>query len=206
MSRVGRWRDRGWVKHEGGGLQVCHRPSIAPHAYLHWVYPRLLEERLAQTELAYGKPLPAEYRRFLAWANGARLFDGHLSLTGSHVVGSSRDLLDRSGVGMGQPISLDYGNHIERPCGLPSTAWAIGTLSGWSGQGRLVLTQAGEVRLCSMADFDDVAALWSSFGGMLLSEFDRMNDLTGDCGEPLAEHAAFLPEPARRWEKKPKEG
>jgi hypothetical protein len=41
---------------------------------------------------------------------------------------------------------------------------------------------------------------------MLLSEFDRMNDLTGDCGEPLAEHAAFLPEPARRWEKKPKEG
>lgn len=203
MSRLERWRAQGWVEHESGGLQVCHLPAVAPLAHLHRVYPGLTEERLVETEAAYGKPLPAEYRRFLGWANGMTLFDGHLGLDGSHVVGTVRSLIDRSGVGIGMPVSLDYGNVVERPAGLPPAAWAIGVISGSSGQGRLVLNQAGEVRLCSLTDVDDVATVWSSFSEMLFSEFDRMHALTGDQGEPLVEGAEFLPEAARRWETKP---
>ncbi|WP_292065014.1 SMI1/KNR4 family protein [Brevundimonas sp. UBA7664] len=205
MSRLERWRARGWAAHESGGLQVCHTPAVAPLAHLHWVYPGLTEDRLVETEAAYAKPMPPEYRRFLGWANGMSLFDGHLSFTGSHVVGSSRSLLDQCGVGIGMPVSLDYGNVVERPAGLPATAWAIGVISGWSGQGRLVLNQSGEIRLCSLTDFDDVAAVWSTFGEMVLGEFDRMNALTGDAGEPHAEGAEFLPEAARRWERKPQD-
>lgn len=199
MARLGRWRPRGWIEHDGGGLQVCHTPDKGAHAYLHWVFPGLPEERLVQTEAAYDRPLPAEYRRFLGWANGARFF-GHLALRGSHIRGTDRDSLDRSGVGIGQPVSLDYGNPIGRPIGAPVTAWVIGSVSGWSGQGSLLLNQAGEVRLCSNADAGDVAAVWGSFGEMLLQEFDRMNDLVGDRGEPLVDYVEFLPEGGRRWE------
>ena len=204
MSRLERWRPRGWVEHDGGGLQVCHTPDEGSHAHLHWLYPGLSEDRLAQTETAYDRPLPTEYRRFLGWSNGARLFAGHLGLSGSHIQGPTPDFLDRSGVGIGQPISLDYGNQIGRPAGAPATAWVIGGISGWSGQGRLLLHQSGEVRLCSTTDAGDVAAVWGSFGEMLAAEFDRMGDLVGDRGEPRVDYVQFLPEAARRWESPPR--
>lgn len=199
LSQLDRWRPAGWVEHEGGGLQVCHAPSVGPQAYLHWLYPGLPEDRLAQTEAAYDRPLPGEYRRFLAWANGARLF-GHLGLRGSHVRGLDREASDRSGAGMGQPVSLDYGNRIGRPAGAPATAWVIGTISGYSGQGHLLLRQDGSVTLCALSDAQDVACSWGSFGEMLLSEFDRMAALVGDRGEAPESSVEFLPETARRWE------
>lgn len=198
-ARLERWRPAGWVEHEGGGLTVCHTPGVAPQAWLHRFYPGLSEERLAQTEAAYDRPLPAEYRRFLGWANGADLF-AHLGLNGSHVRGAQGDLLDRSGVGIGQPVSLDYGNQIGWPAGASPTAWVIGTISGWSGQGYLLLNQSGEVRLCALTDASNVAVTWPSLSDMVFSEFDRMAAITGDHGEPLAPDDHFLPEPARRWE------
>ncbi|GAA0869464.1 hypothetical protein GCM10009116_13000 [Brevundimonas basaltis] len=204
LARLERWRPGGWVEHAGGGLQVCHTPKEGSHAYLHWLYPGLSEERLAQTEAVYDRPLPAEYRRYLGWSNGGCFFAGHLGLNGSHIREAARDPLDRSGVGIGQPISLDHGNLFGRPAGAPATAWMIGHISGWSGQGSLLLHQSGEVRLCSNTDAGDVAAVWGSFGEMLLAEFDRMGALVGDRGEALVEYVQFLPEGGRRWEQPPK--
>lgn len=203
LSRLERWRPAGWVEHEGGGLQICHTPSRGPRAYLHWLYPGLPEDRLAEVEAAYDRPLPGEYRCFLGWANGASFF-GHLSLNGSHIRGGTHDRLDRSGSGMGQPVSLDYGNRIGRPAGAPTTTWVIGTISGYSGQGRLLLRQDGGVTLCSSADAKDVACSWGSFGEMLFSEFDRMAALVSDRGEPSGISEEFLSEAARRWETPPR--
>lgn len=201
MSRLERWRAGGWVEHEGGGLQVCHTPAEGSQAYLHWLYPGLSEDRLAATEVAYDRPLPAEYRRFLGWANGASLFAHHLGLNGSHVRGTGRDLLDRSGAGIGQPVSLDYGNQIEQPANAPRTSWVIGAISGWSGQGYLLINQAGEVRLCAKADADDVAAVWPTLTDLFLSEFERMGAMVDDRGALTVPHEQLLPEAARRWEK-----
>lgn len=199
MSRLERWRTAGWVEYEGGGLEVGHTPERGTRAYLHRLYPGLSEERLAQTEAVYDRPLPAEYRRFLGWANGADLF-GHLGLNGSHVTGADRELLDRSGAGMGQPVSLDYGNRFGWPAGAPYTAWVVGTVSGWSGQGYLLLRQDGAVTLCSKVDAADVAVSWSSFGEMLFGEFDRMAALGDERADDPRSNEAFLPEAARRWE------
>jgi hypothetical protein len=200
MARLERWRPAGWIEHEGGGLQVGHVPDEGTHAYLHTLYPGLSEDRLAQTEATYDRQLPSEYRHFLAWANGAGFFR-HLRLNGSHIRGTDRELIDRSGVGVGQTISLDYGNQVGWPAGAPGTAWVLGTVSGWSGQGYLLLRQDGRVTLCSKTDATDVAASWDSFGHMLFGEFDRMAALVGDQGRPLAPYEHFLPESARRWEK-----
>ncbi len=138
MARLERWRPRGWIEHKGGGLTVCHVPEEGSHAYLHTLHPGLSEARLVETEFAYDRALPAEYRRFLAWSNGAWLFR-HLGLNGSHARGTEREPIDRSGDGAGQPISLDYGNQFGWPRDAPYTAWVIGTVSGWSGQGYLLL-------------------------------------------------------------------
>lgn len=201
MSRLERWRARGWVEHEGGGLQVCHTPAEGPLAYLHWLYPGLSEDRLAATEAAYDRPLPAEYRRFLGWANGASLFAHHLGFLGSHVRGDGRGPIDRSGAGIGQPVSLDHGNKFAWPANAPYTSWVIGTISGWSGQGALLLNQAGEVRLCAAEDADDVAAVWPSLTDLFLTECDRMGAMVDDRGALTVPHEQFLPEAARRWEK-----
>jgi hypothetical protein len=200
LTRLERWRPAGWIEHAGGGLQVCHLPDEGALAYLHTLYPGLSEDRLVQTEAAYDRPLPAEYRRFLGWANGAGFF-GHLRLNGSHVRGTDREPIDRSGAGVGQTISLDYGNQFGWPAGAPYSAWVLGTVSGWSGQGYLLLRQDGGVTLCSMTDATDVAATWDSFSHMLFSEFDRMAGLVDDQGRRLTPYEHFLPEPARRWEK-----
>lgn len=200
MSRLERWRAGGWVEHSGGGLQVCHTPEEGPQAYLHWLYPGLSEERLAATEVAYDRPLPPEYRRFLAWANGLSLFAHHFGLNGSHVRGDGRELIDRSGEGIGQPISLDHGNRYGWPANAPYTSWVIGAISGYSGQGSLLLNQAGEVRLCAKEDADDVAAVWPSLDELFLGEFERMGAMVDDCGRLTAPDEQFLPEPARRWE------
>lgn len=200
LARLKRWRASGWIEHEGGGLQVCHVPEEGSHAYLHTLYPGLSERQLTDTEAAYDRPLPDEYRRFLAWANGAELF-GHLGLNGSHIRGLGRELIDRGGVGVRQPVSLDYGNTFGLPKDAPYTAWVVGTLSGWSGQGCLLLRQDGTVTLCSPTDAIDVAASWESFGHMLFSEFDRMAGLVDDQGRRLVPFEDFLPQPARRWEK-----
>ncbi|WP_420480110.1 SMI1/KNR4 family protein [Brevundimonas sp. FT23028] len=198
-ARLERWRGAGWVEPEGGGLQVGHVPAEGAQAYLHTLYPGLSEDRLAATEAVYDRALPAEYRRFLSWSNGAWLFR-HLGLNGSHIRGSGRELIDRSGVGVGQPVSLDYGNQFGWPRNAPYTAWVLGTVSGWSGQGYLLLRQDGTITLCAKEDADDVAASWASFGDMLFGEFDRMAALVGDDGALLGRHADFLPEAARRWE------
>lgn len=201
-ARLERWRSGGWVEHEGGGLEVGHVPAEGTQAYLHTLYPGLSEDRLAATEAAYDRALPGEYRRFLAWSNGAWLFR-HLGLNGSHIHGTERELIDRSGVGVGQPVSLDYGNQFGWPRHAPYTAWVLGTVSGWSGQGYLLLRQDGAVTLCGLTDADDVAASWGSFSHMLFSEFDRMAALVGDDGAMLGRCVDFLPEAARRWENKP---
>lgn len=202
LGRFDRWRPAGWVEYDGGGLQVCHVPEEGSQAYLHTIYPGLSEMRLAETEAVYDRPLPPEYRRFLAWTNGADLFR-HLGLNGSHIRGPERELIDRSGVGVGQPISLDYGNQFGWPKDAPYTAWVIGTVSGWSGQGYLLLRQDGTVTLCAKDDATDVAASWISFSDMLFSEFDRMALLVDDRGGRLTGHEFFLPENARRLEKPP---
>ncbi len=201
-ARLERWRAAGWVEHDGGGLQVCHTPAEGTYAYLHTLYPGLTEDRLAETEAAYDRPLPGDYRRFLAWSNGADLFR-HLGLNGSHVRGGRHDPVDRSGSGPGQPVSLDYGNRFGWPENAPCTAWVLGTVSGWSGQGYLLLRQDGTVTLCAKTDAADVAASWNSFSHMLFSEFDRMAALVDDRGRMRARNEDFLPEAARRWEGTP---
>lgn len=199
LSRLERYAHRGWVEGSNGGLAVCHQPARAPLAYLHHTYPGLSAEAAALAQKRYG--LSDAHVAFLRFSNGCNLFDC-LTLNGSHLTPAGCELLrrDPSGV-IGQPIDLLYAN-LALPVGLPAGTFGIGTITGDSAQGRLVVTPSGEVRLTHHTDGTDVAARWPDVETVLLSEFDRLAVLHDEDGEPLVDPAELPPVSAHRWEER----
>lgn len=202
-SRLRQYAHRGWMEGSGGGLAVCHQQDRGPLAYLFRTYPGLSDAALAATERYYQAGVPAEYANFLQYSNGCHLFDC-LSLGGSLISAEGHAPINRDTTDIiGQPISLDYGNRFGVPVGLPEGTFVIGRLSGYSGQGELVILPSGDVLLTHMRDRSDVAARWPSFDVMLLSEFDRLGALHNQDGRLLVDEADRLPTSARHWESPP---
>jgi hypothetical protein len=108
------------------------------------------------------------------------------------------ELIDRSGSPR-QPISLDYGNTVERPPGLAEGELVFGGIVGEFVVGQLVIQGTGAVRLVHPNDGLDVAKTWSSFDNFIFAELDRLGPLHNMEGE-LAEKHLRLPLEARRWE------
>ncbi len=178
----------------GGGVILCHTPSVAPLAYLHRIYPVLLPEQIAQLEVEIGQAPPRDYRAFLtSVGNGASLYN--LSLYG-FVHGLVRDAADP----LGQPISLRYGNIIERPHGLHEDAIAIGGMVGWSSRGLLVMEPGGEVLLVHPHDGSDVAVRWPDLDGMLQDEMARLSSLHDPQGRLTSTFTAMMHPAGRKWE------
>jgi hypothetical protein len=194
------WQAGGWIEPEGGGLAVCHRPQVAPMAYLHLVYPPLSEAAIDAADEHYSRPIPAAYRAFLGCANGCRLFEG-FDLGGSLLQNDGAEHIDRSLANvLGHPISLSYGNSVERPSGLSETVLIIGGMTGWNARGALAMTQAGDVALVHPDDGHDVAVRWPSLEAMLLSEIERRGAMFDAAGVRLASPQELMPPEARRWE------
>ncbi len=202
-ARLKRYAHRGWIEGINGGLAVCHQPERGPLAYLFRTYPGLSDSDLAATERYYSAGVPSACASFLQHSNGCHLFDC-LTLFGSLVRPDGHALLNRDPRDViGQPISLDHGNVWGMPEGLPAGTFVVGVLSGYSGQGKLVIVPSGEVLLTHLEDGSDIAARWATFETMLFSEFDRLAELHDQDGELLVETADRLPEAARRWETSP---
>ena len=146
-----------------------------------------------------GRACPSAYRHFLERiGNGASLFN--LSLYGLV------QRIDRLGsLPLGQPISLDYGNSIERPKGLRAESFAIGGMVGWSSRGVLIMEPAGEVALVHLSDGEDVAAQWPDLDTMLTSEIQRLASLYDRSGYRQVPSSQLMHPGGRRWETEPEE-
>lgn len=177
-----------------GGVVLCHTPFVAPQAYLHTIYPVLAPAQFEQVEGTIARTLPEDYHGFLRLVgNGARLYN--LSLYG--LVGQlRRDATDP----LGQPISLRYGNLVERPLGLQEDAVAIGGMVGWSSRGLLIMQPGGEVLLIHPLDSNDVAARWPDLDGMLHDEIARLSGLYDSKGRLTASVTETMHPAGRRWE------
>src|SRR6187549_1174059 len=97
-----------------GGFLFRHTPHVGEFAYLSRLYDPV-SDAFARAWLAETDHPGNPYRAFVTEiANGLRF--ANISLHG--VIGR----IDRSvGHGIGQPISLDFGNLIERPVNLDET-------------------------------------------------------------------------------------
>jgi len=125
--------------------------------------------------------------------NGARLLG--VSLHGS--IGGS---VDRSGVGMGQAVSIRYQNVIERPAYIPAGHLGIGVINGeWTSQGHLYLASTGEVELYHR-DLDLIGAKWPSLEDFLADEIPRRTTLYDEQGREL-DKSKRLPGDTGDWER-----
>ena len=108
--------------------------------------------------------------------------------------------MDRSGIGIGQPISIWYQNAVERPNYIPDGHLGIGAINGeWSSQGHLYLASTGEVELYN-ARFDMIGARWSSLAEFLSEEISRRIALYDEEGrEP--DKSKRLPGDTGDWER-----
>lgn len=60
-----------------GTRLIGHAPHIAPKAYAHVVYAPLGETDLEEFSERLGRPVPPQFREFLAFANGLAIFLGN---------------------------------------------------------------------------------------------------------------------------------
>ena len=99
----------------GGARLIGSRPD---GSYPVHVFYRPLEiGYVSALQQSLRRPVPAAFAQFLSCADGARLYRGGLRVFGYPVY---RDTA-------GQPIDLRFGNVVERPIGMPESAFVIGS-------------------------------------------------------------------------------
>ncbi|MBP6014629.1 MAG: hypothetical protein KBA31_20545 [Alphaproteobacteria bacterium] len=178
-----------------GGVCIGPTPWEGSNAYLHEVYEPLTLAEVRGLEVHYRTTLSDGMRGFFLNANGASLFGSILSISG--VVG----LIDRKVTGgIRQPISLDYGNVVERPRGLERSDFVFGGIIGDSVVGQLVVATNGGVRLVHPTNGKDVGDGWDTFESFIFGEIDRLSALHSTSGQFLGSPSDRLPPKARRWE------
>lgn len=183
----------GFVEGQNGAYQTGHVRHVAPLAYLCTRFAGLDEEGIRDAERECGRYISAPYRDLLGHMNGGWLL-------GVTLQGGTGGLVDRSGVGIGKPISLRYQNAVERPDRIPNGHLGIGGINGpWFSQGDLYLTSTGEVELYN-AKFNLIGARWPSLAVFLADEISRRFSLYDDEGRQL-ENAKLLPGDTDDWER-----
>ena len=176
-----------------GGYLFCHTPHVGQYAYLGRVYDPVATEQ-ARAWFAEADNPANPYLSFVTGvANGLHI--ANISLYG--VIGQ----IDRSvGPGVGQPISLDYGNLFERPANLGDTDLVIGAIVGWSSSGAYVMDHDGAVRLVHSLNGDDVADEWPDLEAMLRAELTRLAKLHDPGGHQLSTYTDMMHPNGRHWE------
>lgn len=183
----------GFVDGDGGAFMTGHEPHQFPHFYLFRKYAGLNEEGIQAAEQECDRHIPEPYKELLRHMNGANVLG--ISLHGA--IGS---LVDRSGQGIGQPITIRYQNVIERPDYVPQGHLGIGAINGdWYSQGHLYLSSTGEVELYN-ARFDLIGARWPSLANFLSDEIPRRLDFHDKAGL-VKPGAKKLPGDTDHWEK-----
>lgn len=195
LERLDKWRPCGVEEFGRDGLCIGRTPWEGPHGFLHEIYESLDEAQVQQLEASYEVVFDQSLRGFYRNANGCSLFS-ILSIGG--VVGLVDRLVLR---GVRQPVSLDYGNTVERPQGLGATDFIFGGIVGETIVGQLVIGRNGEVRLVHPTRGNDAAVVWQSFDDFLFSEIDRLTEHHNLRGEFTGPPDHRLPPGARRWER-----
>lgn len=146
------------------------KDGLFSDAYLHEVYAGLAEDGIDDLEALVGKKLPEQLRAFYRQVNGLRIFAGSLSIRGLR-----RDYT--RDIGTRLPVSLEYGNTVEKPAGGTPSQLRFG---GYSAQGtELVIDLDDPAEIWAVPRFRSSPVLyrWSSLDELLAAEVDRMSEI-----------------------------
>ena len=186
IAKLRALNDAGFKQVSNGTLLIGKLPPLpdgsGAHAYLHVLYAPINGEQIDMLEKKIARSIPANIRDLLQHCNGLSLFCGSLSIGGLRF-NYSRKLSDEER----QPVSLEYGNVIERP------------LEGEAGQERyadnsqeirfgfyskdngfdVVMKLTGDRRVYAVPRdrMGPVLYEWPDLPTMLTSEVERMSEL-----------------------------
>lgn len=82
LELLSRWSDDQSLRDRGRVRLICHQPQNGAYAYLHRLYAGLSESEMAEIETIVGQPIPRRLLDFYRATNGARLFEGQVSVSG----------------------------------------------------------------------------------------------------------------------------
>lgn len=142
-------------------------------AYLHEVYSGLRANQIYQLEALIGRKLPPDLRVLYEQANGMSLFYDSLSIRGL------REDYSRA-LSVRLPVSLEYGNVIDRPEGQEKSGVDYVRFGFYSDDGSelaIALDGRREIYAFPRYRLQPVLFEWPDLESMLLSEIDRMADL-----------------------------
>jgi len=153
---------------EDGTILIGKVPHIAPHAWLHNIYPVLSNEEVQLIEEQTGLTIPGSYGYFLTnYSNGLKIFSGAISLDGL------RKKLGRSIENAWQPYSIFTPNNIERIKDAKPSHFFIGGYNWNNGSLIYIDNQTGKVHRCSKNSIKPLNT-WDNFESMLVSETNRL--------------------------------
>jgi hypothetical protein len=82
LQLLGRWSGGEPLYDSAQVRLICHQPQDGLYAYLHRLYVGLSDADIAEIEASLGRAIPARLREFYKLTNGARLFEGQVSVSG----------------------------------------------------------------------------------------------------------------------------
>lgn len=176
VTRLRQMADEG-TKKVTGVLMVAKLPprpdGLFSQAYLHEIYAPLSEPEIEALEQDAGRVIPSDLSAFYRLANGLSLFAGSLSINGARTDYSrSPDVR--------QPVSLRYGNQIERPAGAPLDAVQFGFYSADPGH-HAWIDGSGEVYVTALGRPAPKLRTWPSLWTFLGDEVERLSSAYRTC-------------------------
>lgn len=144
------------------------KDGLFSDAYLHEVYAGLAEDGIDDLEALAGKKLPEQLRELYRYANGLSIFAHSLSIRGLRR-NYSRD------IGARLPISLEYGNTVEKPGGGTRSQLRFGWYSAQDAELVIDLDDPIEIWAVPRHQSSPVLYRWSSLEELLSTEVDRMS-------------------------------
>ncbi|MBS0483241.1 MAG: SMI1/KNR4 family protein, partial [Proteobacteria bacterium] len=103
LQTLARWSEVEPLRDSTRVRLICPQPQYSPQHHLHRLYIGLAEAEIAEIEAILGCDIPRRLREFYEVTNGARLFEGQVSISGL-VTNSTRDPMQHG------PISIDQEN------------------------------------------------------------------------------------------------
>lgn len=173
-----------------GTRLIRYRESREPGdlMYLHGFYGPLDAHGIAQLEQHIARSLPAPLRDLYSQTNGLFLFAGSLKMTGLRA-----DYSRKADDSAWQPISLEYGNTLDRAREIPPTWIAFGFYP--SDPGADVSYDETDGRIVATPRYKAAPILyqWPSLSEMLTSEVKRLSALYRQAGHQVSAMNPFKP-------------
>jgi hypothetical protein len=184
LNELFNWKQKGERLLVNGTILICKVPHIAPEAWFHIMYPKIIKQQISEIEQELSIPLPNDYKDFLLTTNGINIFSDSLRIYGK------RTSYVREGDEAIQPYDLAL-HHTELKCYIPDNLLVIGSYS-WDGSHIVYDLDTNQIYRCERYS-SKVLNSWSNLKTFLNDEIKRLTNFFDENGIEYDEDVPTTP-------------